>query len=101
MASLSSFTILVIALIIAGCETTDRVLTGVQRTVTSRTGQTVLDLAKGKDAAQIAKRQLDQYARDPAAVLRDLRAAQKDFEALLAALGMNVGKTWGKLVCLG
>ncbi|HSF66056.1 MAG TPA: murein transglycosylase domain-containing protein [Nitrospiraceae bacterium] len=93
---LSSSTILVFALIISGCETTDRVLTAGERLVTSRTGKTVIDLAAGKDPSQIAKRQLDQYARDPAAVLRDLRAAQRDFETLLAALGMNAGKIWGK-----
>jgi len=96
LASLSSFTILALALIISGCETTDRVLTAGERVVTSRTGKTVIDLAAGKDPSLIAKRQLDQYTRDPAAALRDLRAAQKDFEALLSALGMNVGKTWGK-----
>ena len=29
-------------------------------------------------------------------MLRDLREAKKDFEAILAVLGVNVGKTWGK-----
>jgi membrane-bound lytic murein transglycosylase C len=79
-----------------GCETTDRMLTGAERAVTSRTGQTVIDLASGKDPAQIAKKRLDQYARDPEALIRDLRAAQKDLETLLDALGVKVGEKWGK-----
>jgi membrane-bound lytic murein transglycosylase C len=79
-----------------GCETTDRMLTGAERAVTSRTAQTVIDLASGKDPAQIAKKRLDQYARDPEALIRDLRAAQKDLETLLDALGVKVGEKWGK-----
>ncbi len=95
-ASLSSLLIFAFALTTAGCETTDRVLTAAERAVTSRTGKTVIDLSEGKDPAQIAKKRLNQYARDPEALLRDLHTAQKDFEAVLAALGVNVGKTWGK-----
>ena len=95
-ASLSSLLILTFVLITSGCETTDRALTAAERVVKSRTGQTVIDLAGGKDPAQIAKKRLDQYARDPNALLRDLRDAQKDFETILAALGVNIGKTWGK-----
>ena len=94
--SLFSVLIFIFALTTAGCETTDRVLTAAERAITSRTGKTVIDLAEGKDPAQIAKKRLDQYARDPEALVRDLRAAQKDFETILAALGVNVGKTWGK-----
>ncbi|HMF86292.1 MAG TPA: murein transglycosylase domain-containing protein, partial [Nitrospiraceae bacterium] len=92
------YTLLIVtfALATSACETTDRALTAAERVVRSRTGQTVIDLAEGKDPAQIAKKRLDQYARDPEALLRDLRAAKKDFEIILAALGVNVGKTWGK-----
>ena len=96
LASLSSLSILTFAFILSGCETTTRALTAAERVVTSRTGQTVIDLAGGKDPSQVAKKRLDQYARDPGALLRDLRSAQKDFETLLAVLGVNVGKTWGK-----
>ena len=95
-ASLSSLLILTFALLTSGCETTDRALTAAGRVVKSRTGQTVIDLAGGKDPAQIAKKRIDQYARDPEALIRDLREAKKDFETILAALGVNVGKTWGK-----
>jgi membrane-bound lytic murein transglycosylase C len=94
--SFYTLSILTFALLVSGCETTDRVLTAAERVTKSRTSRTIIDLAGEKDPAQIAKRRLDQYARDPDALLRDLRSAQKDFETLLAALGVNVGKTWGK-----
>ncbi|TKS63748.1 MAG: lytic murein transglycosylase [Nitrospira sp.] len=93
---LYTLVILFFAFTTAGCETTDRALTAAGRVVKSRTGQTVIDLAGGKDPAQIAKQRIDQYARDPEALIRDLRDAKKDFETILAALGVNVGKTWGK-----
>jgi membrane-bound lytic murein transglycosylase C len=95
-ASLSSLLILTLAFLASGCETTDRVLTGAERVVSGRTGRTILDLAQGKDPGQIAKRRLDEYARDPASLLRDLRSAQRDFKALYEALGGKVGETWGK-----
>ena len=95
-ASLSSLMILTVALLAFGCETTDRVLTSAERLVKSRAGQTIIDLAEGKDPAQIAKKRLDQYARDPEALLRDIRAAQHDFKTLYEALGGKVGETWGK-----
>lgn len=79
-----------------GCETTDRAMTAAERVMTGQTGRTIIDLAEGKDPAQIAKKRLDQYARDPEALFRDLREAKKDFEVILTALGVNVGKTWGK-----
>ncbi|HXT68074.1 MAG TPA: hypothetical protein VN657_14890, partial [Nitrospiraceae bacterium] len=87
----SSLLILTIASIISGCETTNRVLTSAERAVKSRTGQTIIDLAEGKDPSQIAKRRLNEYARDPESLLRDLQAAQRDFKALYEALGGKVG----------
>ena len=95
-AALASLLILTLALLASGCETTDRVLTSAERVVKSRTGQTVIDLAQGKDPTQIAKRRLDEYARDPESLLRDLRAAQRDFKALYEALGGKVSEKWGK-----
>jgi membrane-bound lytic murein transglycosylase C len=79
--SLPSVLIVAVVLVISGCKSTEQVL---------------IDLAEGKNPTQIAKKRLDQYERDPEALLRDLRTAQKDFETILAALGVNVGKTWGK-----
>jgi membrane-bound lytic murein transglycosylase C len=93
---LSASLILTFTLIASGCETTDRAMTAAGRVARGQTGKAIIDLASGKDPAQIAKRRLDQYARDPEAVLRDLREAKKDFETILAVLGVNVGKTWGK-----
>ena len=86
---------LAFALLTSGCETADRALTAAERVAKGRTGQTIIDLAEGKDPAKIAKKRLDEYARDPEALFKDVRAAQKDFETILAALGVNVGKTWG------
>ena len=88
--------LVVFGLATSGCETTEKALTAAGRVTRGQTGQAIIDLASGKDPAQIAKRRLEQYARDPEAVLRDLREAKKDFEAILAVLGVNVGKTWGK-----
>lgn len=80
----------------AGCETTERVLGTAERAVTSRTGKTVLDMAQSKDPERALKKQLESYERDPAALLRDVRAVQRDFETLMAHLRGEVGKTWGK-----
>ena len=93
---LCTLLIVLFVLTLSGCETTDKALTAAGRVARGQTGQAIIDLASGKDPAQIAKRRLDQYARDPEALLRDLREAKKDFEAILAVLGVNVGKTWGK-----
>jgi len=95
-ASLSTLSILILVFLTSGCETTERALTAAGRVTRGQTGRAIIDLASGKDPAQIAKRRLNQYARDPEAVLRDLREAKKDFESILAVLGVNVGKTWGK-----
>lgn len=92
------YTLLIVtfALATSACETTDRVLTAAERVAKGRTGQTIIDLAGGKDPAQVAKRRLDEYARDPDSLVRDLRAAQRDFKALYEALGGKVGEKWGK-----
>jgi membrane-bound lytic murein transglycosylase C len=92
---LSSLVILTFALLTTGCETTDRALTAAGRVARGQSGRAIIDLASGKDPAKIAKKRLDQYARDPDALFRDMREAKKDFAAILAALGVNVGKTWG------
>jgi membrane-bound lytic murein transglycosylase C len=79
-----------------GCETTDRMLTATERAVGSRTGQRVVEIIEGKDRSQIAKRRLDEYAKDPERLLQDLRAAQRDFKTLYEALGGKVSEQWGK-----
>src|SRR5215468_4388301 len=93
---LSSVTLITILSGAVGCETTDRMLTGAERAVTSKTGHDVIDLALGKNPSQIAQKRLGQYARDPEALLKDIRMAQKDLETLLQALGVKVGEKWGK-----
>lgn len=81
---------------LTSCESTDRMLTATERAIASRTGQTVVDLARGKDPSEIAQRRLNEYAQDPERLLKDLRAAQRDFQALLDALTGKVGEQWGK-----
>lgn len=80
----------------SGCETTDRLLSTTERAVTSRTGKTVIDIVESKDPAQVARKRLEEYSKDPGTLLKDLRAAQRDFEALMAALTGKVSQTWGK-----
>ncbi|TLY40793.1 MAG: DUF3393 domain-containing protein [Nitrospirae bacterium] len=80
----------------SGCETTKRVLDTAERAVTGRTGKTVIDIATSKDAEQALRKHVEGYARDPGALLKDLRAAQRDFETLMAGLRGEVGRTWGK-----
>ncbi len=80
----------------SGCETTDRVFTAAERAVTSQTGKTVIGIAQSKDPEQAARRRLERYSQDPEGLLRDLRAAQRDFETLMTALSGKVGETWGK-----
>jgi membrane-bound lytic murein transglycosylase C len=79
----------------SGCETTDKMLGAAERAVGSSTGRTVLDIVGGKDPAEIARRRVENYGRDPQALLRDLRSIQRDFQALMAALTEEVGKKWG------
>ena len=81
---------------LTSCESTDKVLTATERAIAGRTGQAVVDLARGKDPAEIAQRRLNEYAQDPERLLKDLRSAQRDFQALYEALTGKVGEQWGK-----
>ncbi len=83
-------------LLLAGCESPDRVLTNAERVLGSRTGKTVLDIARGKDPKQLLKERVDTYQRDPEAVLRDLRTVQRDYNTLMTALTGRVRQTWGE-----
>ncbi|HWG97011.1 MAG TPA: hypothetical protein VN647_08010 [Nitrospira sp.] len=51
-------------LLLAGCESPDRILTNAERVLGSRTGRTVLDIATGKDPKLILKERVDAYQRD-------------------------------------
>lgn len=80
----------------AGCETTDRILNTTERVLTSKTGRDIIDIAQSKDIDEALKRRAEGYARNPEALLRDLRTFKRDFDTLMAALTGNVNRTWGK-----
>jgi membrane-bound lytic murein transglycosylase C len=77
------------------CESTDRIVAATQKAVTGRTGRDVIAAIGGKDPSKIAKERLDSYARDPERLLKDLRAAQQDFQVLYDALTGRVKEKWG------
>jgi membrane-bound lytic murein transglycosylase C len=83
-------------LLLSGCESTDKALSSASRVLTSTTGRTVIDIAQGKDPKQILKERADVYQRNPEAAIRDLRAVQRDFETVMAALTGRVSQTWGE-----
>jgi membrane-bound lytic murein transglycosylase C len=74
----------------------DRQMLGAaERAVGSTSGSTVLGIVGGKDPAEIARPRMENYGRDPQALLRDLRSIQRDFQALMAVLTGEVSKRWG------
>ena len=95
MMRITSF-FLVSLLLLAGCESPDRLLTNAERVLGSRTSRTMLDIATGKDPKQILKERVDAYQRDPEAVIRDLRTIQRDFNTIMTALTGRVRQTWGE-----
>ena len=89
---------LVSLLLLAGCESPDRLLTNAERVLGSRTGRTVLDIASGKDPKHMLKERVDAYQRNPETVLKDLRTIQRDFDTIMTGLPQVNS---GKLVALG
>ncbi len=87
--------VLMLTLALLSCESADRVLKATGQAVTGRTGRDVAAVIGGKDPSAIAKNRLNDYARDPERLLQDLRAAQRDFQALYDALTGNVKEKWG------
>src|SRR5438132_13344500 len=79
----------------SGCETTERVLNTAERAITGRTGKTVIDIATSKDAEQALRRHVAGTARDPQALPKDLRAAQRDAQTPVATLTGEAGRRWG------
>jgi membrane-bound lytic murein transglycosylase C len=86
---------LILLAFLSGCETTDKMLGAAERAVGSTSGRTVLGIVGGKDPAEIARRRMENYGRDPQALLRDLRSIERDFQALMEALTGEVSKRWG------
>jgi membrane-bound lytic murein transglycosylase C len=79
-----------------GCQTADRTLTTAEKAVTAPTVRTVVGIAAGKSPEAVIRKRLESYAQNPVRLVRDLRQAQRDYEALKAALTGKVKKTWGK-----
>lgn len=89
------FACLFVPLLLVSCESTDRVLKATEQAAAGRTGRDVLAIIGGKDPAKIAKARLDSYAQNPEQLLKDLRAAQREFQTLYDALTGNVREKWG------
>ena len=80
----------------SGCETTDRALNTAEKAVVSPTVRTVVGIATSRSPEAVLRKRLESYAQNPVRLIRDLRQAQRDYEALKAALTGKVSKTWGK-----
>ncbi len=93
---LTAAPLLMLLTTVPSCETTDRALSTMEHVLSSSPGRVAVDIAEGKDPKRILKERAEAYQRDPEALLRDLRAAQKDFELIMAALTGNVRQTWGE-----
>ena len=85
-----------ILVLTSGCQTTDRALNTAEKAVVSPTVRTVVGIATSKSPEAVIRKRLEGYLRNPVQLIRDVRAAQRDYEALKAALTGNVSKTWGK-----
>ena len=80
----------------AGCQTTDRALNTAEKVVASPTIRTVAGIATSKSPEAVIRKRLESYAQNPVRLIKDLRHAQRDYEALKNALTGKVSKTWGK-----
>jgi membrane-bound lytic murein transglycosylase C len=80
----------------SGCQTTDRALNTAEKTVLSPTVRTVVGIAGSKSPEAVIRKRLEGYLRNPVRLVRDLRQAKRDYEALKNALTGKVSKTWGK-----
>ncbi len=80
----------------SGCETTDRTLNAAEKVVVNPTLRTVVGIAGSKSPEAVIRKRLEGYLRNPVRLVKDLRQAQRDYEALKNALTGKVSKTWGK-----
>jgi membrane-bound lytic murein transglycosylase C len=83
-------------LLSSGCQTTDRAINTAEKTVVSPTVRTVVGIAASKSPEAVIRKRLESYAHNPVRLIRDLRQAQRDYEALKNALTGKVSKTWGR-----
>jgi len=80
----------------SGCQTADRTLATAEKAVTAPTVRTVVGIAAAKSPEAVIRKRLEGYIQNPVRLVRDIRQAQRDYEALKAALTGKVRKTWGK-----
>jgi membrane-bound lytic murein transglycosylase C len=80
----------------SGCQTTDRAINTAEKTVVSPTVRTVVGIAASKSPEAVIRKRLESYAQNPVRLIRDLRQAQRDYEALKSALTGKVSKAWGR-----
>jgi membrane-bound lytic murein transglycosylase C len=80
----------------SGCQTTDRTLNTAEKAVVSPTVRTVVGIAASKSPEAVIRKRLESYAQNPVRLIKDLRQAQRDYDALKNALTGKVSKTWGK-----
>ena len=92
---LSIVILLCLGLALLSCESADRMLTATERALGGRTGRDVAAVIGGKNPSKIAKERMDAYAQDPERLLKDLRAAQREFQDLYDALTGKVKEKWG------
>jgi len=80
----------------SGCGTTDRTLNKAEKVVVNPTLRSIVGIAASKSPEAVIRKRLESYARNPVRLVKDLRQAQRDYEALKNALTGKVSKTWGK-----
>ena len=92
-----------LAAALAGCQTTDRAFSTVDRTlavITSPTARVLTTVAKASDPKSALKEGLRSrkqvYAQNPYALVQDIRAVKRDYDNLMSLLRGNVGKKWGR-----
>lgn len=74
---LTAAPLLMLLTTVPACETTNRALSTMEHVLSSSPGRVAVDIAEGKDPKRILKERAEAYQRDPEALLRDLRAAQR------------------------
>jgi len=92
---------LTVLFLLPSCSSQDSAkLDSLLNVASSSSAKNLTKVASSNDAKAAAKALLDskrnQWERDPAQLVQDLKIAKRDFDNLMNALSGNVKKTWGK-----